>query len=108
MNYKAPKLPYGTVKLRTKEWLKRKPKNKRDRERIINECGDQCFLIPNKLKYPVCSISSCYYDCDGIRDANANATIIINRINVSIEARRMAREAKKIAKLLGYKYCDWY
>ena len=108
MDYKAPKLPYGMVKLRTDEWLKRKPKTRSERQRVRDECGDQCFLIPNEFKYPVCSIYNCDYDCDGIRDANANASVILNRIKVSKEAKRRAKVAKRMAKLLGYEYCDWY
>lgn len=104
----APKLPRGEVGVRTEAWKDRKPKSKGDRRDLLQRCGDKCFLIPDELKYPICSSKGdCSYDCDGLR-AGRNLTYLINnRKTVGEEAKDRAIHARILADKLGKQHCGW-
>lgn len=59
---------YSREKL--KKWSSEKPKRGEEREKVIKDCGSECFLVPNERKYPVCSksagTSGCKLSCNGI------------------------------------------
>jgi len=42
------------------------------RSAVLHKCGSKCFLVPSKLKYPVCSSSSCQYKCSSLQQAHKN------------------------------------
>lgn len=106
---KMPKLPRGQVGINSKEWtITRKPGTKAERKALHDRCGDDCFLIPEELKYPVCPKSgTCDYDCDGLRSAVGLAALINNRHGVSLPAKQTAIRAALRANDLGKRHCDW-
>ena len=78
----------------SKGWAKDAPRGKRERRRLLRECGERCFLVPSDLKFPVCrrigrsrrkrrsfhgkssrrqSKRSCRPDCRGILAAKVRA-----------------------------------
>uniref|UniRef100_A0A6C0IVQ0 Uncharacterized protein n=1 Tax=viral metagenome TaxID=1070528 RepID=A0A6C0IVQ0_9ZZZZ len=103
----APKLKWGDVKKRTKLWENRKPKSMKDRQNLVKKCGKRCFLITKKLKYPVCPKNNCNIDCDGVRSARNNASIIMNRKTVKAKSKIWAENAYKKAQNLGLENCNW-
>jgi hypothetical protein len=106
--YQAPKLPLGHVGIDTKQWEARKPISKKDRQALLDACGDQCYLIPEKQAYPVCAKdNSCKIDCSGVRAARNITHLIVNRHTVSEEAKRRALTARVKANELGEKHCGW-
>ena len=105
----APKLKRGMVRKRTESWAKRAPKTKGERLLVREKCGSKCFIIPKKLKYPVCpkATKKCKVDCDGVRAARNRAFLLTNRKTISKEAMKDAKTAVKKAEKLGKKYCKW-
>ena len=47
-----------------------------EREKLYRECGDECFLIPEKKHYVVCQPPKCERDCSKIADAMHKAEIV--------------------------------
>jgi hypothetical protein len=56
----------------SKKWSEEAPRGKAARERMSKQCGRKCFLLPSKLKFPVCR-KSCEPDCRGARAAYMRA-----------------------------------
>lgn len=97
----------GRVKDRTEEWKTRKPVSVAERQALKAKCGSKCFLVPEELKYPICSKNQdCKIDCDGLRAALGLATMVSRR-NVSREAHERASAAGERAKEIGREHCGW-
>ena len=48
------------------------PKTKAQRQQLIQICGSTCFLMPNELKFPVCT-PDCKVSCKGLIAARVRA-----------------------------------
>jgi hypothetical protein len=55
-----------------KKWSEEAPRKKAEREKMLAQCGRKCFLLPSKLKFPVCR-KTCEPDCRGARAAYMRA-----------------------------------
>ena len=63
---------------RTAGWKKLSPKRGEERRTLMKGCGDECFLSPKTLGYPVCrkckgSNCLCKVNCKGVHSAYARA-----------------------------------
>jgi hypothetical protein len=58
---------------RTRGWREASPKRGEERETLKKKCGDKCFLLPEKNKFPICRPDSCVPDCRGILSAKIRA-----------------------------------
>lgn len=47
----------------TKGWKEDSPRRGKERERLAEKCGDECFLLPESLKFPICSKLGINKDC---------------------------------------------
>ena len=54
------------------KWSEIAPKTKAQRQQLIQICGSTCFLMPNELKFPVCT-SDCKVSCKGLIAARVRA-----------------------------------
>ena len=54
------------------KWSEVAPKTKAQRQQLIQICGSTCFLMPQKLKFPVCT-PDCKVSCKGLIAARARA-----------------------------------
>lgn len=54
------------------KWSEVAPKTKAQRQQLIQICGSTCFLIPDKLKFPVCT-PDCKVSCKGLIAARVRA-----------------------------------
>lgn len=68
---------YTVDKSQTK-WEQKKPHSTKQRKKLLEKCKDSCFLMPEKMKFPICNkVSStdkkCSYNCKGIKAAAARA-----------------------------------
>ena len=56
-------------------WGTKKPEKKGQRLRVMEECGQSCFLIPKQLKFPICNKEAppCEYNCKGLKAASSRA-----------------------------------
>lgn len=102
----APRLPRGEVGRRAKIWYANKPTSAKERKEVKDKCGDDCFLIPELSKYPVCK-KDCELDCDGLRAARNITYLINNRHTVSQEAKDRSLRARKKANEIGVEKCGW-
>ena len=58
----------------SKGWSKISPKRGNQRQELYAKCGDSCFLLPNELKFPICSNKNdCRINCSGLNAANTRA-----------------------------------
>ena len=70
--------PYDVDRSST-PWGQRKPQTTSDRKLLYETCGDDCFLIPNALKFPICNKiqekgkKKCVYNCRGLKGASSRA-----------------------------------
>jgi hypothetical protein len=72
-----------------KPWSEDAPRGVRERTKMLKKCGPSCFLLPSKLKFPVCR-KSCEPDCRGARAAYARAR--------QWKYERVAKKAKKLTR----------
>lgn len=70
------------------KWKKVKPDSIASRKKVKSKYGSRCFLVPNKLKYPICSKYSGKINCNAL-----NAADYYLNINIG-------RTTKKVNKLL--------
>lgn len=76
-----------------KPWALKKPHSKKERKKLLESCKKSCFLLPEKLKFPICNKISdekkqstdsnkkktskykteCAYNCRGIKAAASRA-----------------------------------
>lgn len=54
------------------KWSQIAPKTKAQRQQLIQICGSTCFLMPDKLKFPVCT-PDCKVSCKGLIAARIRA-----------------------------------
>ena len=54
------------------KWSEVAPKTKAQRQQLIQICGSSCFLLPDQLKFPVCT-SDCKVNCKGLIAARVRA-----------------------------------
>ena len=54
------------------KWSEVAPKTKAQRQQLIQICGSTCFLMPDKLKFPVCT-PDCKVSCKGLIAARVRA-----------------------------------
>jgi len=54
------------------KWSQIAPKTKAQRQQLIQICGSTCFLMPNELKFPVCT-PDCKVNCKGLIAARVRA-----------------------------------
>ena len=66
--------------IKTRGWSARAPTRGRERHQLKAECGDKCFLLPEKEKFPICASprmtggkSKCAIDCQGVQSALVRA-----------------------------------
>ncbi len=60
------------------KWAEKKPHSKKERKLLHERCGDDAFLLPNALKFPICNKitkkdDSCTYNCRGLKGASSRA-----------------------------------
>jgi hypothetical protein len=60
------------VQMHGGSWKTTSPKNSIERKRMIDKCGQKCFLLPNQLKFPICN-DDCSYSCSGLVAAKVRA-----------------------------------
>ena len=54
------------------KWSEIAPKTKSQRQNLIQICGSTCFLLPDQLKFPVCT-PDCKVNCKGLIAARVRA-----------------------------------
>lgn len=54
------------------KWSYLAPKTKAQRQELIQICGSSCFLLPQQLKFPVCT-PDCKVSCKGLIAARIRA-----------------------------------
>lgn len=55
-------------------WGIKKPSKVGERRYVKEKCGESCFLMPDKNKFPICNKTlPCTYNCRGIKAASARA-----------------------------------
>ena len=55
-------------------WGTKKPTSVGQRNTLLENCGDSCFLIPQQKKFPICNKTlPCTYNCRGIKGASSRA-----------------------------------
>lgn len=59
-------------------WKEKKPHSKKERKDLMEKCGEECFLIPSRNKFPICNKitdehSECSYNCKGLKAASSRA-----------------------------------
>ena len=66
--------------IKTRGWSGRKPTRGKERHQLMQECGKECFLLPEQEKFPICQsprmtggVSNCTKDCGGIQSAYIRA-----------------------------------
>lgn len=79
-----------------KGWTKVAPKTKSERESIKKRGGENCFLDPKNLKYPVCRKTDAEFDCRGALAAYRRAR--------QYKQYDIAKKALNVAKRHS---CDW-
>lgn len=58
----------------TRGWSKQAPKLRSERKTMLSKCGSKCFLLPTKMKFPICSKNTCKLSCKGIVSAKIRAS----------------------------------
>ena len=56
-------------------WSQSQPHTTSDRRRLLEKCGEECFLLPHKHppKFPICPKDKCLIDCQGVNSAYIRA-----------------------------------
>ena len=108
--FKLPRLEKDKLIGSLKQWRNEKPISNQDRRDLLKKCKDACYLIPDKLSYPICKTAptiDCKISCSGLRAATARARLVLNNPNVKKEAKTDANRAYEEAVNLGRQHCDW-
>lgn len=106
---KMPSLTADVVSKNLKKWRSEKPKSNKERTDLMKTCTPKCYLVPQRLAYPICSSDpmDCKINCSGLRAATARARLITNNPNVKQTAINDAVSAYEKAVVLGREHCDW-
>jgi len=76
----------------TRGWKTISPKNISDRRILLEKCGADCFLMPEALKFPICSKEmDCKKNCSGILAAKVRANQW-GYMDIAKKADRLYRE----------------
>lgn len=94
----------GIMRKTDHAWSKKRPKTLKDRNDLMNTCGDACFLdrgVSGTNDYAVCKKCSkktcyCYPDCDALLE--------VKRLAYSKGQFNIEQSAQDLAEELG---CDW-
>ena len=86
-------------------WHAVKPHTKEERKKIIEKYGQQCFLRPEEMKYPVCDMNG-EHDCRGIIAAKFWADTAETKAKKTRRKRpysfkKVSTKAKRLGKKLG-------
>lgn len=83
-------------KSRTKGWRNSAPRSINPRRALYKRCGSRCFLMPGKLKYPICSKTSrsCKPDCRGLLASIIRAKQYSRSPSTAKKARNIARKSR--------------
>lgn len=59
-------------------WEQKKPHSMKERRTLFDRCGEDAFLLPKALKFPIANkidkkSSSCTYNCRGLKAASSRA-----------------------------------
>lgn len=59
-------------------WKEKKPHTKKERKELFEKCGDDAFLLPKHLKFPICNKITvknhqCTYNCMGLKGSSSRA-----------------------------------
>jgi len=109
MKSRSPRTSRRIVRSRSrsrpsKGWKQAKPKSVGARQALKEKCGSRCFLLPSKLKFPICN-KNCKVDCRGLvaaksragewkyRTVYKKANALINKGSCTIKSR--SRRSKK-------------
>lgn len=57
-----------------KGWSNDSPKLLSQRRKMLQKCGDTCFLKPDTLSFPICPNNICKIDCRGVTSAYIRAS----------------------------------
>lgn len=57
----------------TRGWKASSPRTKVERRLMREKCGEECFLNPSELKFPICDLETCKVDCRGALAAKVRA-----------------------------------
>ena len=60
------------------KWGEKKPHTRKERKMLHEKCGDDAFLLPTALKFPICNKMTnkkdkCTYNCRGLKGASSRA-----------------------------------
>lgn len=74
----------------TSGWAIDAPKIGKQRHQLKQKCGDECFILPETEKFPICAKNNCQIDCRGLISAKIRAhqhkyTNIYDKIDKLIE-----------------------
>ena len=69
---KSPKKQQPKKPAEWTKWSEIAPKTKAQRQNLIQICGSTCFLLPDQLKFPVCT-PDCKVNCKGLIAARVRA-----------------------------------
>jgi len=96
----------------TRGWKKMNPKNISTRREMMSKCGRKCFLMPDELKFPICSKSgSCKLNCRGVVSAKVRAgqwkyksvmkkaDVLIKKFKCTKASRKMSKKSSKSCKM---------
>lgn len=88
----------------TRGWGSRAPKLISERRKMMEKCGSKCFLLPSKLKFPICDKNTCRVNCKGIvaakvrsgewkyKSVQKRANRMINSRTCTIKSRSKSRK----------------
>ncbi len=79
-------------------WGKKKPHKIGERRELLEKCGKDAFLLPDKLKFPICNKidkknKKCTYNCRGLKAASSRAG--------QWKYEGVLKKSKEITKTLG-------
>jgi len=83
---------------RTRGWSVSAPQRGKERNELRKKCGNSCFLIPEKQKFPICkslrtSGGKCEVDCRGLAAAKIRAR--------QYGYTKVAKDAGRLEKIYG-------
>ena len=73
-NYEVP-TSFKDYPITSEKWALSKPQKISERRKVLDECGESCFLIPSDLKFPICNKNPppCKYNVNGLKAASSRA-----------------------------------
>lgn len=100
VQFDQPKLvnPTFSVDRTNVPWGEKKPHKVGERRKLLEKCGKDAFLLPDKMKFPVCNkidkkTTKCTYNCRGLKAASSRAG--------QWKYDKVLKKSKEITKTLG-------